>query len=122
MCSVHTRVFDGADEVCAPAELLPHQPDDGAVLVETDRLEVVHRVRGNLEAERAADAVAHALSVTTIRYILVKSKSKHMLKQNRERPLFTCTRMNKLSVNYRHLTLFQCFSYTMLPSHYLQQV
>ena len=82
MCSVHTRVFDGADEVCAPAELLPHQPDDGAVLVETDRLEVVHRVRGNLEAERAADAVAHAFSVTTIRYILVKSKSKHLLKQN----------------------------------------
>ena len=61
----NTRVFDWPDQVRAPAELLPHEPDDGAVLVEADRAEVLQVVGHHLEAERAADAVANALSVGT---------------------------------------------------------
>ena len=61
---LRTRAFDGADEICAPAELLPHESHDDVVLVKADRAEVLQRVRHHLESERAADAVAYTFSVT----------------------------------------------------------
>ena len=60
----NTRVLDGSDQVSAAAELLPHEPDDGSVVVEADRAEVLQVIRHHLEAERAADAVADAFSVS----------------------------------------------------------